>query len=508
MNDKHIVLNTTDIRAAELNAVATGLPLLLLMENAGKAVADKVEEALGDVEGRKIIVYAGRGGNAGDGLVAARHLASRGARVEVLLYYPPETIQHPDTRLNLTIIQNMESIKITRIRDPDGVLPPPTADAYIDALLGIGFTGTKLRHPVRGAVETFNSGAAYKVAIDVPTGLDADTGKPAEPTVIADETVTMEYMKPGLQKPEAKPYAGKITVAKIGIPREALLYAGPGDAIYRIPPKPSNAHKGTGGRVAVIGGSSLYTGAPALAGLAALRTGADLAFIYTGRDAGLIIAGFSPNLIVRRCPRPDIDLQCIEEKLDEIKKAHAIIIGPGLGPVDPALPYKVIEETLGADVRGLVVDADALKALAKKPTKLDPRVVFTPHRGEAALLLGLDKPPQAKEELIETAQRIAAKYNATVLLKAPIDVIAAPDGRFKLNKTHHQAMSVGGTGDVLTGITAALLARGLNPFHAAAIAAYANGKAGLLAVEDYGERITATDLIERIPAALTWKPGS
>ena len=489
-------LNSLEIKVAETNTVFLGLPLVYLMENAGRSVADAVEERLGGVEGRKITVFAGKGGNAGDGLVAARHLASRGARVEVLLFYPPETVNHPDTRFNLDYISRLDTVKLVRIRDPCSV-KPVESDAYIDALLGIGFKGN-VRNPVKAAVEAFNKGdPELKIAVDVPTGVDSDTGQASDPSVRADVTVTMQYMKPGLLK--AGEYTGEVIVAPIGIPLEARLYVGPGDVKHRVPEKPQDAHKGVGGRVSIIGGSELYTGAPALSAMAALRTGSDLAFVYTGEKASRIVAGFDPDLIVRSCPGDHLDPQCVEAFIEEWSRSTAVVLGPGLGrhgdTVDAVLE---LVEKLGESGVPLVVDADALKALAGSGVRLPGNTVLTPHRGEASLMLG-HRIGNTLDEWVKAALSLAEKTGAVVLLKAPVDVIASPQGVYRLNRVHHKAMSVGGTGDVLTGITAALLSRGLDAYNAAAVAAYINGRAGEMAVSLYGERITARDLLGFIP---------
>jgi hydroxyethylthiazole kinase-like uncharacterized protein yjeF len=498
LKDENEVLDTLEIKVAETNTVFLGLPLIYLMENAGRSVADVVEDRLnGEVAGRRIIVFAGKGGNAGDGFVAARHLASRGASVEVLLFYPPETVSHSDTLFNLKVLENLDTVKLTLVKDYCRKLELE-ADVFIDALLGIGFSGRKLRNPVKAAVETFNNGKArVKVSVDAPTGVNSDTGEAAEPAVKADVTVTMQYMKPGLAR--AKDYTGDIIVAKIGIPREARIYAGPGDVKHRVPSKPATAHKGVGGRVAVIGGSEPYTGAPALSGLAALRTGSDLAFIYTGKTASKVIAGFDPDLIVRSCPGDHLTLDCVESYMGEWRKATSIVLGPGLGlhedtveAVDAFIDF-VTKEKIPT-----VIDADGLKIVAKLGRKLAGNTVLTPHRREAELLLGREI-GSSLSDWINAASEIADRYNSIVLLKAPIDVAAEPGGRYRLNKVHHQAMSVGGTGDVLTGIIGALLSRGVNGLDAAITAAYINGRAGLMAVERYGERILAKDLVGLIP---------
>jgi len=491
-------LSSLEIKVAETNTVFLGLPLIYLMENAGRSVADVVEEKLGgNVKGKHVIVFTGKGGNAGDGFVAARHLASRGAEVTVLLYYPPESISHDDARFNLDLISRLDSIRVSVVKDYCEK-KDLQGDVFIDALLGIGFSGKKLRNPVKAAVEQFNEGKALlKIAIDTPTGVNSDTGETAEPAVMADVTVTMQYMKPGLMK--AAKHAGEVIVAKIGIPKESRLYVGPGDVKHRMPSKPIHVHKGMGGRIAIIGGSELYTGAPALSGLAALRTGVDLAFIYTGNKSSSIIAGFDPDLIVRSCLKDHLDPECVEAYREEWSKATAIVLGPGLGLHSETVHAvrDIIELALEKSIP-VVLDADGLKAFAKLDMEASDKFILTPHRGEASLLLGR-KIGEELDDWISAAIDISKKYCSVVMLKAPVDVIASPDGRYRLNRIHHEAMSVGGTGDVLTGIIATLVSRGVDPFNAAATAAYVNGRAGVMAVELYGERIMAKDLVHLIP---------
>ncbi|MCE4614310.1 MAG: NAD(P)H-hydrate dehydratase [Desulfurococcales archaeon] len=491
-------LNTLEIKVAETNTVFLGLPLIYLMENAGRSVADVVGEKLGgSVKGKDIIVFAGKGGNAGDGFVAARHLASRGANVKVLLYYPPESITHGDAKFNLNLITRLNSIHISAVKDycEKRLL---IGDAFIDALLGIGFSGKNLRNPVKAAVEQFNEGkASLKVAIDAPTGVNSDTGETAKPAVKADVTVTMQYMKPGLRK--AVKHTGEVIVAKIGIPREARVYTGPGDVKHRIPSKPSQASGGIGGRIAVIGGSELYTGAPALSGLAALRTGADLVFIYTGNLSSPIIAGFDPDLIVRSCPGDRLNPECIELYRGEWGRATAIVLGPGLGSNPEAI--KAARNIIGLALEKnipVVLDADGLETLANLDMKLSDKFILTPHIGEASLLLGR-RVGEDQDSWIQAALDIARKYRSIVLLKAPVDVIVNPDGDYRLNRIRHEAMSTGGTRNVLTGVIATLVSMGIDPFNAAATAAYITGRASVLAAELYGERIMAKDLVHLIP---------
>lgn len=477
-----------DIRAWEINGVWLGIPLLLLMENAGRAVADLVECKLGGVQGRRVVVYAGKGGNGGDALVAARHLSLRGARVEVVLAYDPRLVEHEDTKVNLEALLKSYDVKVTVYRG--GRVDPPEADVVIDGLLGVGVRG-RLREPIASLADAINGAGGLKVAIDVPTGVDPDTGEAAEGAVVADVTVTMHKVKAGLAK--AKRFVGEVWVAEIGLPRAAEYLAGPGDVIARIPAKPRDAHKGVGGRVLIVGGSRSYFGAPTLAGTAAITVGADLAVIAGPGGSAEAAASWNPNLVPRPLEGEELSVSHVEAVIAEASRAHVVVLGPGLGlsgKVAEAVG-EIIERLRG---KPMVIDADGLKAVAELGLKLWPSAILTPHRGEARKLLDGDNS-------LDHVRSIASEYNATVLRKGPEDLICHPSGACRANKTGSPAMSVGGTGDVLSGVAAAFTARRVSvlgdpdPLNAAAAAAWLTGRAGELAAGHYG-LLTATRLIE------------
>ena len=492
-------ISVEDMRAYELNGVYHGIPLLLMMENAGRSVADYVEYRLGSVRGKKIIVLAGKGGNGGDGFVAARHLAARGASVEVHLAYPPSEVEHEDAKLNLKAIQNLPSVKLVK---PFGKnwLNLDNADAVIDALLGTGVRGP-LRGSVREAAKAFNSAPGLRVAVDVPTGVDPDTGIAVEGAVRADATVTMHKPKKGLFK--AKIYTGEIIIAEIGLTRDAEIEAGPGDVIARIPKRPKDAHKGSSGRVLIIAGSKYYIGAPLLASEAAARTGVDLVYLVAPKNTVFEAASRCSTII----PVPlkgDIltnnDYENIQKLLEKI---HAILIGPGIGVEEETLEVasNIIIEANSNDIP-IVVDADALKAINKYKITLKETTILTPHRGEASMLAG------KQDNYDKLAREIARKYNATTLVKGPTDYACNPKGKCRINKTGTPAMSVGGTGDVLAGVITGILAKrkaikqNPDPLNTAITAAFINGKAGEQAYQQKGEALTAADLIQHIPTII------
>ncbi|MHC1586838.1 MAG: NAD(P)H-hydrate dehydratase, partial [Candidatus Hecatellaceae archaeon] len=334
---------------------------------------------------------------------------------------------------------------------------------------------------------------------DLPTGVEASTGRLLGEAVKADLTVTFHRVKAGLLK--AEEYVGEIRVAGIGIPPEAEIYAGPGDVRKVRKPRPKDAHKGDFGRLLVVGGSSIYSGAPALAALAALQVGVDLAYVAAPVEAAKAVSAYSPNLITIKLEGESLKARHISKLKPFLERCTAVILGPGLetrGETLKALPKLLrLIESLG---KPLLLDADGLKLFARLGVKAETPCILTPHRGEFQLLAGEELP----EELWEAAELVketASRKQATILLKAPVDIIS--DGeKVRFNRTGNPAMTAGGTGDVLAGIVGGFLAMGIKPFEAAVAGAFLNGAAGDLAYKRKGPHLTATDLLAEIPALI------
>ncbi len=489
-------ISVEDMRAYELNGVWLGIPLLLMMENAGRSVADYVEYRLGGVRGKRIIVLAGKGGNGGDGFVAARHLAARGGMVEVHLAYPPSEVEHPDAKLNLEALLRMDSVRLVKPYSSKW-LETGDADAVIDALLGTGVRGP-LRGTIREAAKAFTSSPGLHVSIDVPTGVDPDTGSVVEGAVRADATVTMHMVKKGLLK--AKLYTGEIIVAEIGLTRDAVVYAGPGDVAARIPRRPREAHKGSAGRLAVVAGSKYYVGAALLASRAAALVGVDLVYMVSPRHIAVSAAEECTTIIPHPIKGEVLSLDDVEGILGLLERVDGLLIGPGVGAEDETLRAVagIVENAID---RGLpiVIDADGLKAVQTIKSRLYDKVVLTPHRGEARRLSGIEGDPHRQ------AVKIAGDLGATVLVKAPVDVACNPLGNCRFNKTGVPAMSVGGTGDVLSGLIAGIMTKrnalgyDPDPLNSAITGAFINGRAGELAYNEYGESMTAYDVLLMVP---------
>ncbi|WP_338603848.1 NAD(P)H-hydrate dehydratase [Sulfolobus tengchongensis] len=481
------MISVKEMRALEINSTALGVPTLLLMENAGRSVKDEIVSRF-DVKDKIIYVFVGHGGKGGDGLVASRHLAGEGAKVTVILLGENK---HEDALTNLNAIEEMDySITLIEPREIDE-LKPVSADVLIDAMLGTGFSG-RPREPFRTAIKVFNESKGFKVSIDVPSGINADTGEAYEGEYIKpDLVVTFHDMKVGLLK-----YNFPTVVKKIGIPIEAEIYAGPGDVMVNIRNRPYYSKKGDNGRILVIGGSYTFSGAPTLAAMAALRTGADLVYVASPEDTAKIIAGYSPDLITIKLQGKNISPSNFEELKSWIDRADAVVIGPGMGLADETVEAsKLIVSYLREKNKLAVIDADALKAI--RGFELYENAVITPHSGEFRIFFG-EEPSKDMRDRINQVVRAAKKCKCTVLIKGFIDIIS--DGkRFKLNKTGNPGMTVGGSGDTLTGIIATLMAQKIEPFVAAYLGVFINSLAGTLAYNKLGPHLMPTDIINEIP---------
>ncbi len=489
-----VVLGTMDVRAYEINTVALGLPLRYLMENAGSGVARIVWRELGDMEGKRVAVLAGKGGNAGDGFVAARHLAGLGAEVDVIMLYKPEEVVHEDASFNLSLLSRLDSVTLRRY--------PSSLEGYdvvIDAILGTGVRG-ELRDPIRRAVEQASEADSLRVAVDVPTGIDPDTGRVHGTAFKADITVTMQFVKKGLLAEEARPYVGRIETVNIGVPPDAWVKVGPGDVAARLRRRPRTAHKGEGGRIAVIGGSHRYVGAPWLASLAALAGGADLVFLFSVEP--VVKARFSPEIIAQALSGDVLEerhVDSILRMLEELGPINSVVVGPGIGLAkETRHAVALLIENL-KNVEAIVVDADGLKIVAEEKPRPASPMALTPHLGEASRLLGR-KVEDTKEARIEAARSIAESYESVALVKGWLDVIADNE-KYRVNDTGVPEMSVGGTGDILSGLLGGLVARAPSLFDAACMAAYVNGLAGELALRKHGAA-HPTMLLEEIPLIL------
>jgi len=493
-NATHVL--SREMRALEVNAEYFGLSLLQLMETAGHNIA--VEIASRFPREQKIAVFCGLGGNGGDGFVAARHLAAMGFKVTVILAGKSKEVTHSAALQNLCALKSLrENITIHEVTDSSAI-PEVDAEIIIDALLGTGTKG-KLKPPTLQLVEYINSLNAFKIAVDAPTGIDSDTGEVLGAAVKANVTVTFHKAKAGLEN--AKKYVGDLIVKDIGLPKELESYAGPGDVLLVQKTRPSSAHKGDFGRLLVIGGNEVFSGAPTLVSLAALRTGVDIAYLAAPTKTAKAISSISPDLITLKLDGNHLNPNNMTALKPYVEMVDAVVLGPGLGLHSETKEFvKVCVNTVESAGKALLLDADGLKAFAefKKPLKIP--FVLTPHAGEYTVLTGRKLPENIAERVAEV-QRTATELHAVILLKGQVDVVC--DGkRVKLNFTGNPGMTVGGTGDVLSGVVGAFLAQKADPFEAAVAGAFVNGAAGDFVADDIGYHMMATDIINWIPNVL------
>ena len=491
------MITGSEMAVVDANAEALGVPRKQLMESAGNAVARVVrdlaaagadpEEATGESAtapepaSAEVAIVAGRGNNGGDGLVAARFLED--LEVTVHLLGSAEGIASRIARENWEALRESD-FDLVAVRDSTDVdLGDP--DVVVDAMLGTGIAGD-LREPAATAAAAIDEADATVVAVDVPSGLDAETGATAPGAVTADHVVTFHDAKPGLAD-----LVAEVTVADIGIPAAAERFVGQGD-LLRLDRNP-RSHKGDHGEVLVVGGGP-YAGAPALAAQAALRAGADLVRVACPAGVSHEIQTYAEDLIVRRFDGHILGPQHVGQIMELAAGHDALVVGPGVGDQEATL--EAIEGVLSAFDGTAVVDADALQVVPGTDT--NATLVCTPHQGELVEMGG--RTAEDWEERAGLVTEFAADLGHTLLVKGHYDVVS--DGETtRIGRTGNPGMTVGGTGDVLAGITGALAAV-LEPIEAAAVAAWANGRTGDRVVDEVGYGLLASDLLPEIPRTL------
>ena len=465
--------------AVDENAAALGVPRKQLMESSGNAVARAVREAA--EPGARVVIVAGRGNNGGDAFVAARFLDEYDVTTHLL--GRAANIGTDIARENWDALQQADYD--TREVTDSSQVSLPDCDVVVDAMLGTGISGD-LREPAATAAEAINAADATVVAVDVPSGFDADAGDHADNSVEADRIVTFHDTKPGLEELDAE-----VTVADIGIPAAAERFVGPGDVDLARP-------DGRDGRPNVIGGGP-YTGAPALAAQAALRAGAELSFVAAPDSVAGEIQGYSEDLIVQSYEEDVLTPERAEALLERVEEYDTpVVLGPGLGTADETL--EAVRRFLESYTGTAVVDADALRVVPEVET--EATLVCTPNRGELAGMGGPDTDDLAA--VADEIEEFAADLGHVVLAKGANDVIT--DGeRTRISRSGAVGMKVGGTGDTLAGIVAALLEHA-DPLDAAAAGAHVNGLAGERLAERQEHGFLASDLLEELPAVL-WDGG-
>lgn len=463
-----------EVRAAEAPLLAAG-PEGALMQRAATGLATVCLRLLGRAHGARVTALVGAGDNGGDALFAGAHLAGRGVRVTAVLLDPGRA--HP---AGLAALRRAGG----RVAGPDGATGLDRADLVLDGIVGIGGRGG-LRPAAARLVAEAAAGPGLMVAVDLPSGVDADTGAVDGEAFPAQHTVTFGAVKAGLVVGEGRQHAGRVHLVDIGLggtlPRPRAVRLTDADVAVRLDPPTDDDDKYSRGVVGVVAGSSTYPGAAVLCTGAALRTRPGLVR-YAGTAAAGVRAAW-PEAIVT------------EGRPSDAGRVQAWVVGPGMGTDNAAAD--VVAEVLATDLP-VLLDADALTLAARRPGLVRDReapTVLTPHDREYARF-GAD----VGSDRIGAARRLAADLGAIVLLKGAATVVAAPDGHALVNGTGTPWLATAGTGDVLSGIAGALLARGLPPAEAAAVAAHVHGRAGQLAAAD--GPLVAGDLVRRLPGTL------
>jgi len=477
------VLSRAQMRAFDTHAIQQcSVPALVLMENAGRGATDVLVRELcaGDARGARPVLVCGSGNNGGDGLVIARHLLVRGASPRV--FFAGDADRMPDdARANFEAWRGIGGeLQWLPPGAPLSTLEHAldTDEIVVDALFGTG-----LDRPIEGwlanVVHAMNASRGPRFAVDLPSGLDADTGAALGVAIEAKVTATFAHYKLGLLTPNGASLAGRVSVVDIGVPAELVAHVGgaaqrlePGAVASFVARRPPGAHKTSAGHVAIIAGSPGHVGAPQLSARGALRAGAGVATIVTWPAAASAIEA---NLLEVMAAR--IDPLAIPESLDAVLRGkHAVVVGPGFGLTDDA--RVAVEYILAAYQGPLVIDADALTMFAGRPSVLlaAKNAVLTPHPGEAAKLLGKST-AQIESNRFHAARELVAATGAVVVLKGAHTIIASPDSRLAVSPISCPALATAGSGDVLAGIIGALACT-LPGFDAACVGVMLHAMAG------------------------------
>ena len=506
------VFTAEEMRRLDRHAIAElGIPGATLMENAGRGAAESIIAALPELgaprRGARVVVVCGKGGNGGDGFVVARWLKRRGALPSVLLAFPPAEIGG-DARLKL---EEMRRSGIRPLRLADGAASAlARAHVVVDALLGTGSRGSP-EGSVARAIELINASGRPVVALDIPSGMSADGGAPAGPAIRAALTLAFAGLKRGLVTAPGDELAGRVSVVPIGVPdgevargvTTFLLEAS--DVAPHFPRRPRAAHKGTYGHLLLVAGSLGKTGAAALAAAAAMRSGSGLVTVATPVSQQPVVASLVVEAMTE--PLPETPARTLALKARDVivelaAPRDAVAIGPGIGLDEET--QQLVRSLIQELRKPLAADADALTALAGhlEALRTAPSVrCLTPHPGEMARMLGA-RVDDVQRDRIETAREFATRYRVYVVLKGARSVIGTPDGRVFVNPSGNPGMASGGTGDVLTGMLGAFLARGMEPGAALQSSVYLHGSAGDIAAERVGEEaLIAGDVVAAIPEA-------
>ncbi len=507
------LVTSEEMRRIDKKAIEEiGIPSIVLMENAGLKVADAIERKYGPLKGKYVYIFAGSGNNGGDGMVVARHLFNQKVKAKIFLLAEKKNIKG-DAATNLAITEKM-GIPMREITSPAFVesleKELAKADIVVDALLGTGAEGAP-RGLMKKVIDLINKHSENTVAVDIPTGIDADTGEVRGEAIKAEYTVSLAYPKRGLYLYPGMDYAGEIEIADIGIPTgleedkinsELLTLAGISKKLFFRKP---SSHKGSFGHLLVIAGSPGMTGAASLTALSALRVGAGLVTLGIPEDLNPILETKLTEVMTLPLPQSKDKTLCKEgfEKIKDFsQKCKAMAIGPGISSTKQT--KELISTIIDQLDIPLVIDADGINVLAGELSllkKYKAPLIITPHPGEMGRLVGASV-EEIQKDRIGFTMALARRIGAIVVLKGARTVIASKEGNSWVNLTGNPGMATGGSGDILTGIIGGLLTQKLSCLEAAKTGVYLHGYAADLAAQKKGEiSLIASDILETIPEA-------
>ncbi|MDQ1329942.1 MAG: ADP-dependent NAD(P)H-hydrate dehydratase / NAD(P)H-hydrate epimerase [Thermodesulfobacteriota bacterium] len=508
------IVTAGEMRAIDKATIELGLPGRILMENAGRGAVQILLEKFPGISAKKIGILAGRGNNGGDGFVIARHLSQKG--IDVIVYLLSEiTAVKGDVLANLDLFQRFGNPVVEipdRITFDANRTFMSNRDAWVDAIFGTGLK-SDIKGYIKDIIVFINSLKKPVLAVDIPSGIDSDTGQVCGEAICAGITATFGYAKTGHYLYPGAGYSGEVEIIDIGIPplvtgridpKQHLL----DDEIVSsyLKPREKNAHKGTNGHLFIVAGSPGKTGAAAMTAMAAMRAGAGLVTLGVPKSLNPAI---EPMILeAMTCPLPENTEGFLSESsfdaiMHNLAGKKCLAVGPGLGTDSSTkkLVIKILRETS----LPVILDADGLNLLAgeiRLLKKLKIPVIMTPHPGEMARLTGKNI-SDIQEDRISCARDFAAEFNVHLILKGAGTVIAHPDGRVFINPTGNPGMASGGMGDILTGIIAGLVAQGYPVEEAARIGVYLHGRAGDDLEESMGPfGFLASDVLKSIPAQI------
>ena len=507
------LVTAEQIRSIDREAIdKRGIPGDQLMENAGRGIFEKLQNLVIDsLSGDTVTIFCGKGNNGGDGFVVGRYLFQAGAKVVINFLGPPDKLSK-DARRNYDRAAGL-GIDLHELKAIDELPSELDTDYIIDAVFGTGFTGVP-RGLAAELIDYINLQPQCTIAIDLPSGLNADNGQHEGVAIQADYTCTMALPKYGLYVTPGRELAGAVITVPIGIPDEVVDSSDlktdlitPGQVAALIPERKPDGHKGDFGKLFVLAGSTGLTGAAAMAAKCALRSGCGLVKVGCPRTVLPIIA--SSVLEATTWPLPDVAKKgaLALRGLGEVRKLaaqhDAIVIGPGIGTHHET--SELVRRFVADTQQPLVIDADGLNAFVGHTdilTQSKAVMVLTPHPGEFCRLTGLDTLPDDILDRIQTAQQFASEHRVILVLKGSPTIVADPNGYSFVNPTGNSGMATGGSGDVLTGVIGSLLSQGVQPIDAAVISVFVHGLAGDLAADQLTERsVIAGDLIDFLSEA-------